>query len=302
MTPERQGQVLEPLRAVADAAARAGRSTQADVCTQVEMAPDYRSVNVYLTDPDRRAAFLDAVREVDPEADTQLLNVRRSAKSRQQLRREMTALVTRRDLPFTIEVATSTVDGSAIELGVEDPKAAQEYLARPAVAQQLGDVVLTGGGSRVGPVGAKLADIDSAFIDTRTSRYTWDGLDAQGYTRRLNGVRNAAVGDFVCQLGYGSKVVCNIRTTHSGDAAWVTQGTPVFGSVGVPHSGGAVARTGDSGGPVITINDPNSRQLNGMVVAGFGCTIIGGEKVCSVQVGWIEVLDVFDRFSLTLVP
>lgn len=85
MGPERQGEVLEPLRVVADAAARVGRGAQADVYTQVEMASDYRSVNPCLTDPDRRAAFLDAVHRIDPEADTKLLNVRRSAKSRQRL-------------------------------------------------------------------------------------------------------------------------------------------------------------------------------------------------------------------------
>ncbi|MCX2184091.1 S1 family peptidase [Streptomyces sp. SKN60] len=372
MTPEQQGEVLEPLRVVADAAARAGRGAQADVYTQVEMAPDYRSVNLYLTDPGRRAAFVDAVREVNPKADTELLHVRRSAKSRQQLRKEMTALVSRKDLPFKVEMASSTVDGGAIDLGVDDAKAAREYLARPAVAKQLtqagatpvrvrqspamvplsgrwddtspfyagaalgpatgsrahctsgipavstvdsrrwlvtaghcygqGEVVFTAGGNRVGPVGAEIADLDSAFIETGTSPYTWDGTDAQGYTRRLNSVRNVAVGDFVCQLGYGSKVVCNIRTTHSGDATWVTEGAHIFGSAGVPHNGGVVARTGDSGGPVITINDPNSRQLNGMVVAGFGCTIIDGEKVCSSDIGWIEVLDIFDRFALALAP
>lgn len=137
MTPQRQGEVLEPLRVVADAAARAGRGPQADVYTQVEMASDYRSVNVYLTDPNRRAAFLDAVRKANPKADTKLLNVRKSAKTLLQLRKEITEFRGRKDLPFEIEMAGSTVDGSAIELAVNDTQAAQRYLAGPAVAQQL---------------------------------------------------------------------------------------------------------------------------------------------------------------------
>ncbi|MFG2296477.1 hypothetical protein [Streptomyces sp. NPDC048603] len=373
MTPERQGEVLEPLRVLADAVARVGRSSQADVYTQVEMAADYRSVNVYLTDPGRSAAFLDAVRRAGPKADTDLLNVRRGVKSRQQLRKEIKAFADRRDLPFKIERANSTVDGSAIELGVDDTKSAQEYLARPAVAQEraeagatpvrirhspamlplasrwddsspfyagaalgpvsasgraacttgipaissvdqrhwlvtsshcynVGEAVTTAGGTFIGPVRAELADIDSAFIEARTSRYTWDGTDAQGYTRSLNGTRNIAVGDFVCQLGYGSKVVCNIRTEQAGDAAWVIDGITVFGSIGVPHNGGWVAQQGDSGGPVITVNDPNSRQLNGMVAVGFGCTHAEGYPLCSRAVGWIDVYDIFDRFALTLVP
>ncbi|MEV7118997.1 hypothetical protein [Kitasatospora griseola] len=369
MTPEEQGRVLEPLRVVADAAAKAGRTTQAEVFTQVEMAADYRSVNLYLTDPDRAPAFLDAVRKADPQAPVELLTVRRSAKSRQELRKEITELVGRKDLPFTVRTASSTVDGGLIDLGVDDLKAAREYFARPEVAQartaagatpvriqespaalplsrwndvppffvggalgpatgshahctsgipgvstvdgrrwlvtaghcyNVGDTVFAAGGNLVGRVEAELPEIDSAFIEAKASRVTWDGFDEQGFTRTLNGVRDVAVGDFVCQLGYGSKDVCDIRTTHAGDATWVTNGTAVFGSTGAPQNGGPVARTGDSGGPVITVNDPVTRQLNGMVVAGFGCTVVGDEQVCNVLVGWVDVFDVFDKFALRL--
>ncbi|MFD7260619.1 hypothetical protein [Streptomyces sp. NPDC059874] len=371
MTPERQGEVLEPLRVVADAAARAGRGPYADVYTQVEMAFDYRSVNVYLTDTTRAAAFLDAVRKANPEADTKLLNVRKSAKSRLQLRKEITAFRSRKDLPFTIEMAGSTVDGSAIELGVNDAKAAQQYLAKPAVAQQLsservtplrirqspaseplnrwndsspfyagaalgpatgsfahctsgipaistvdrrqwlvtaghcynqGELVHTAGGSQIGRVNAEIPDLDSAFIEAPTHRYTWDGLDENGYSRYLNSVLNVAVGDFTCQLGYNSKVVCNIRTTYAGSATWVTDGAYIWGSAGVPHYRGIVARPGDSGGPVITINNQDSRQLNGMVVNAWGCEGTGTDRVCRYEVGWIEVYDIFDRFAIALNP
>ncbi|MFD8141522.1 hypothetical protein [Streptomyces sp. NPDC059708] len=368
MTPQRQAEVLEPLRVVADAAARVGRGTYADVYTQVEMAPDYRSVNAYLTDPTRGAAFLDAVREANPRADTKLLNVRKSAKTLRQLRKEINTLRSRKDLPFEIRMAGSTVDGGAIELNVDDAKAARRYLAGPAVAKQLaaarttpirvrqsspavplsrwndsapfyagaalgpangsfahctsgipahstvdnrqwlvtaghcyglGETVFTAGGNRVGTVGAKLDDLDSAFIETATSRYTWDGLDAQGYTRRLNGVRNAAVGDFTCQLGYTTKVACNIRTAYAGSATWVNNGAYVWGSASDPNAYPVIARPGDSGGPVITINDQDSRELNGMLVAGFNCSGAGTDQGCK-QIGWIEVGDVFDRFSLRL--
>ncbi|MFD5420099.1 hypothetical protein ACFWJT_18980 [Streptomyces sp. NPDC127069] len=368
MTPQQQGEVLEPLRAVADAAARVGRGAYADVYTQVEMAPDYRSVNVYLTDTARGAAFLDAVRKAGPEADTKLLHVRKSAKTLQQIRKEINTFRSRRDLPFKIHMAGSTVDGGAIELSVDDAKAARRYLAEPAVTQELaaaratpvrvrqsppavplsrwndsapfyagaalgpangsfahctsgipahstvdnrqwlvtaghcyglGESVFTAGGNRVGTVGAKLDDLDSAFIETATSRYTWDGLDAQGYTRRLNGVRNAAVGDFTCHLGYTTKVACNIRTAYAGNATWVNNGAYVWGSASDPDTYPVIARPGDSGGPVITINDENSRELNGMLVAGFNCSGAGTDQGCR-QIGWIEVGDIFYRFSLRL--
>ncbi|WP_327135224.1 S1 family peptidase [Streptomyces sp. NBC_01343] len=157
-----------------------------------------------------------------------------------------------------------------------------QWLVTAGHCYALGETVYTAGGTRVGTVGAKLDDLDSAFIETPTSRYTWDGVDAQGYTRYLNGVRNAAVGDYTCQLG------------------WVNNGAyVVWGSASSPDNSSTVARPGDSGGPVITINDPDSRELNGMVVAGFGCSGVGTSQACT-QVGWIEVGDVFERFALRL--
>nr|WSW57386.1 S1 family peptidase [Streptomyces sp. NBC_00998] len=105
----------------------------------------------------------------------------------------------------------------------------RQWLVTAGHCYGLGETVYTAGGNRVGTVGAKLDDLDSAFIETPTSRYTWDGVDAQGYTRYLNGVRNAAVGDYTCQLGYTSKVVCNTRTAYAGNATWVNNGAYVWG-------------------------------------------------------------------------
>ncbi|WP_405705408.1 hypothetical protein [Streptomyces sp. NBC_00069] len=175
----------------------------------------------------------------------------------------------------------------------------RQWLVTAGHCYGLGETVYTAGGNRVGTVGAKLDDLDSAFIETPTSRYTWDGVDAQGYTRYLNGVRNAAVGDYTCQLGYTSKVVCNTRTAYAGNATWVNNGAYVWGGASTPNNSSTVARPGDSGGPVITINNADSRELNGMVVAGFGCSGVGTSQVCN-QVGWIEVGDIFDRFALRL--
>ncbi|MFD7835365.1 hypothetical protein [Streptomyces sp. NPDC059761] len=88
------------------------------------------------------------------------------------------------------------------------------------------------------------------FIETPASRYTWDGVDAQGYRLYFNGVRNAAVGDYICRLGYTSKVVCNIRTAYAGSATWVNDGAYVWGSASAPDNNSTVARPGDSGGRV----------------------------------------------------
>ncbi|MET9440243.1 hypothetical protein [Streptomyces sp. NPDC006610] len=367
MTPEEQAEALEPLRLAADAAAQVGQGARADIYTQVEMASDYRSVNVYLTDVDERGAFLAAVRKVNPKVDTDLINVVRGEKSRQQLRKEIADLTGRADLPFKVEMAGSSVDGGTIELAVDKPEAARAYLASPAVARERADAggtevrvrrappakplsrwndtspfyagaalgpasgslaqctsgipaistwdgrqwlvtaghcynvgthVHAAGGNYIGQVKYKRADLDSAFIEAPTYRRTWDGTDATGYSRYLNGVRNVAVGDFTCQLGYNSKVVCNIRTVYAGNVSWNVNGTTVWGSYGVPHYGGVVGRGGDSGGPVIYINDPDSRQLNGIVSVGFGC----GPSGCTTGLGWVDVWSIFNGFAIKLNP
>jgi hypothetical protein len=368
MTPERQAEVLEPLRVAADAAAQVGQGERSDIYTQVEMAADYRKVNVYLTDVRRGGEFLSAVRRSSPKADTRLINIVQGKKSRHELRKEIDKLTSRSDLPFTVTLAGTSVDGGTIELAVDDPGAAQAYFGSPAVAGRraaasatpvkvrqapaatplsrwndsspfyagaalgpgsggqsyctsgipavstwdgrqwlvtaghcygVGTSVYTAGGNYVGRVEFRKPELDASFIEAPTNRYTWDGTDATGYTRYLNGVRNVAVGDFTCQLGYNSKVVCNIRTVYAGNASWNISGTTVWGSYGVPHYGGVVGRGGDSGGPVIYINDPNSRQLNGIVSAGWGCD---ANKVCSTGLGWVDVWSIFNGFAIKLNP
>ncbi|MFJ6573233.1 hypothetical protein ACIQNU_38070 [Streptomyces sp. NPDC091292] len=367
MSPAKQGEVLRPLRVVADAIAQVGQGDRADIYTQVEMASDYRSVNVYLTDVSKGRSFLAAVRRANPKADTGLVNVLQGKNSRQRLKEEIDAIVSDPALPFAVELAGTSVDGGAIELAVDDPTAAKAYLASPAVVTErsavggtsvrvtqaapsrplsrwndtspfyagaalgpaygtesnctsgipavstwdgrqwlvtaghcynVNDYVYTAGGNYIGQVKYKLPAIDALFIETPTLRYTWDGTDAAGYTRYLNGVRNIAVNDFTCQLGYNSKVVCNIRTVYAGNASWNVNGTTVWGSYGVPNNGGIVGRGGDSGGPVIFINDANSRELNGIVSVGYGC----GASGCTTGLGWVDVWSIFNTFAIKLNP
>ncbi|GLF94267.1 trypsin-like serine protease [Streptomyces yaizuensis] len=365
MSPERQAEVLEPLRLVADAAIRVGLERRTDIYTQVEMASDYRAVNVYLTDISQGGQFIAEVRRISPKADTGLIDIVQGKKSRQALNKEVDQLTERSDLPFEVSLAGTSTDGGTIELSVDKPQAARSWLtgrqaaasATPVRVRQapasaatpvtrwndippfyagaalgpgwgaqsyctsgipaistwdgrqwlvtaghcygVGTQVTTAGGNNVGRVEYNRADLDAALIETRTNRFTWDGVDATGYTRYLNGVRNVAVGDFTCQLGYNSKVVCNIRTVYAGNAVWNFGTGPIRGSYGVPHAGGVVVRGGDSGGPVIYLNDPESRQLNGIVSAGWGCD---ANKICTTAVGWVDVWSIFNGFSLKLNP
>lgn len=368
MSPERQAEVLAPLRAAAEAVDKVGRGSHSDVYTQVALGTDYRSVKVYLTDVAQGAGFLAAVRRTAPNVDAGLIDVLAGQKTRKQLDAEISALTSRRDLPFDITLAGPSVDGGSIDLLVDDPAAARAYFAKPSVAKDreeasatplrinkstgaapltrendtspfyaaaalgpgsggrsrctsgipsistwdgrqwlvtaghcynVGDHVYALGGNYIGQVKYKRPEIDSLFIETPTLRYTWDGVDAAGYVRYLNGVRNVAVNDFTCQLGYNSKVVCNIRTVYAGNATWPVDGYTIRGSYGVPHYGGIVGRGGDSGGPVITVNHPDSRQLNGIISYGTGCN---AARECSGGVAWVDVWTIFNNFAIKLNP
>ncbi|NXY96099.1 hypothetical protein HYE82_17245 [Streptomyces sp. BR123] len=152
-----------------------------------------------------------------------------------------------------------------------------------------GNAVHTNGGRYVGNVWRVLPHVDAAFIETPTYRRTWDGFDTAGYSRYLNGVRSNLVNDEVCQLGYNSRVVCGIRVTnveydHFG----------VITTVGVQKDGFTAARGGDSGGPVVTVNHPDSRQLNGI--------IRGGWQGYPAWVVWVDVWDIFNAFAIKLNP
>ncbi|MYW01164.1 S1 family peptidase [Streptomyces sp. SID3343] len=170
----------------------------------------------------------------------------------------------------------------------------RQWLVTAGHCYPVGQHVWTHGGTYVGQVKDKRPDIDAAFIETTTRANTWDGTDAAGYARALNGVRHTAVGDMVCNLGYNIKVMCNIRT--AGVNVWSAGDVGVMGMVGGQVDGYLAAVGGDSGGPIITVNDPNSRQLNGMVSIGFYCDDI---KRCR-SVGWISAATIQDVFAVRL--
>ncbi|MGC0422054.1 hypothetical protein [Embleya sp. AB8] len=169
----------------------------------------------------------------------------------------------------------------------------RQWLVTAGHCYDVGTQVYTHGGTYVGQVKAKDPNVDAAFIEAETSAFTWDGNDENGYTRALNGARSTVAGDFVCNLGYNTKVMCNIRT--AGSNIWPVNGTNIVGSVGGQWDGYYAATSGDSGGPIITINDANSRQINGTVSTGFYCD---GRNCKSV--GWPSAVAIMDQFSVRL--
>ncbi|MBW5484784.1 S1 family peptidase [Streptomyces bambusae] len=389
MTDPQKAAVLNPLRLVGSAAQQVGRQQRQDVFTGVRIAPDHRSVELFLTDVHQKDSFLARVKSLEPKADLRLVDVKAAPSTRVELRNHIKRLKELGPrLPFEIQGIGHSVDGTQIQVMASDAKRARAYFASdpaarpgyggtgtadkagkgkagkgkaagtgagdgPALRYEVlqgepkagsapllhsrqddsapfyagaaldnvgsplsrctsgipavstwdgrqwlvtaghcyaeGSAVHTNGGRYIGNVWRVLPQVDAAFIEAPTYRRTWDGLDTAGYSRYLNGVRSNVVNDEVCQLGYNSRVVCGIRVTnveydHGG----------VLTTVGVQKDGLTAARGGDSGGPVVTVNHPDSRELNGIVR--------GGWTGYPAWVVWVDVWDIFNAFAIKLNP
>lgn len=268
-------------------------------------------MELFLTDPGEKDAFLAQVKRRAPKADLGLVEVKAAPSSRTELLRHINRLKGLGSrFPFEIQGIGHSVDGTSIKVMASDAAKADTYFATaPAARLANGDTprydVLQGQRRGSGPLLYTRQDDSSPFyagaaLDNAGNPQshctagipavsTWDGLDATGCTRYLNGVRSNLVNDEVCQLGYNSKVVCGIRVTnvefdHGG----------VITTVGVQKDGATAARGGDSGGPVITINHPDSRELNGIVR--------GGWTGYPAWVVWVDVWDIFNAFAIKLNP
>ncbi|MFG1883276.1 hypothetical protein [Micromonospora sp. NPDC049102] len=151
-----------------------------------------------------------------------------------------------------------------------------------------------GGRSKIGVTTIRSDYYDAVAIDTSstgtTASRTWDGKSGN-YT--VNDVTSSALsyaGDWVCQTGYASGVVCGIQVTKS----WLTW----VGSNGVTHGGvegqqrdGLTAiRPGDSGGLVFNVS-ANVRQARGIMSYGGG-----------TMARWTEAPAIFNILGMSLAP
>ncbi|MEU8509325.1 hypothetical protein AB0C40_32480 [Streptomyces brevispora] len=171
----------------------------------------------------------------------------------------------------------------------------RQWLVTAAHCYNVNDVVHTHGGRVVGSVWAKLPEWDAEFIETSTYRQTWDGTDATGYSRYLNGWGSTVNNDWTCQLGYNTKVMCNLKVINS-DYYYTLSGTTTLikGVYALQQDGVRAVQGGDSGGPVVTVNDPNSRQINGIVSA--------SSSTDQRAIFWVDVADIFSAFAIKLNP
>ncbi|GAA4991331.1 hypothetical protein GCM10023205_74150 [Yinghuangia aomiensis] len=365
MAPEEQAKVLNPLRVVAEAAIQVGRNVFPDIYTSTALGSGYRSVDVYITDLGRSAAFEQALEKFRPGLDMGILRFVQAKASEKAQAAAIQALYDQVGRPFSIYSAGIAADGG-LQLSVDDAATAERYLSSaearsrisgievgvqidsgrpvkqtsrendttpfwggaalgpspsgsPGVSQCTSGIpavstwdglewlvtaahcyplfysVSTMGGNPIGNVTYENQQFDAALIAAPTGKSVWDCCVPGVEYRPLNGPASKPLGDLVCQMGYNSRVVCGLWITNT-YKTYPQNGTTVVGIGAVQLDFQTAARGGDSGGSVITVNDPDSRQINGIVSGIEWCS--GSSNYCTLI--YIDVMNIFNTFALSL--
>jgi hypothetical protein len=149
----------------------------------------------------------------------------------------------------------------------------QEGVITAAHCAQTGHIVQNGNGSRtIGWTTSHDWYTDSSFTPTDAGSLTWDGepSNAASYRRTFNGSAASWYGDWLCQLGATTGWRCNLFVWSDWYTAHLSNFGYQFTARGVETvqtDGVSACIDGDSGGPVVAVNDPSSRQLRGIVSA-----------------------------------
>jgi hypothetical protein len=144
-----QAAILDPLRAVANAAATVGRGRGSDVFGGVQIVGPSRLVIVYLTDLDRRDEYVAQMREVDPGLDLTPARFRLSRFSLLALTGAAMTLfraLSAANLP--IDSVVVAPDGSGLRVRAHDVARVESWLAAskaeigliPVVVEPAGEV------------------------------------------------------------------------------------------------------------------------------------------------------------------
>ncbi|MFD8766550.1 chymotrypsin family serine protease [Streptomyces mirabilis] len=137
LSPEAQGRILDPLRAIAAAAGQAGKTTEADIYSSLKIdAPDGR-VDVYLTDPSKAADFIKAAKQVNKHIDATritVLHAQYTLRALHAARNHLLAQEAAHQLPYKIYTAAVATDGSGLQVGVDKPDSALAGTTRASSA------------------------------------------------------------------------------------------------------------------------------------------------------------------------
>jgi hypothetical protein len=169
------------------------------------------------------------------------------------------------------------------------------YYVTAAHCGHTGDNVYNGDGAIEGRVIDYNTTYDAALVDARAAQLEFDGGQWDYNIYGYYGAAYSHIGDYVCQDGWTSGIVCSIHvtrvgvwTSHSGgNYPWTTS----YGAMGQNDNGGAVTQPGDSGALVFAcVNGCSSRQARGLVLG----TTNGSDLF------FTEAPDILNTFGLTM--
>lgn len=124
---DQQAAVLNPLRAIAGALDDLGRGSRAADYGDVVMDPVADTVTLYATSPAGAARLIADAKHDHPEIDTHLIRVASAAYSKADLHAARDRLAAQAGrLPYHLVSIAVAVDGSGLEVGVDDPAAAEQ--------------------------------------------------------------------------------------------------------------------------------------------------------------------------------
>ncbi|MFB7946434.1 hypothetical protein ACFC6L_16130 [Kitasatospora phosalacinea] len=126
LSADDQAARLNPLRALADAAAAVGREKYAGIYSGLEIDAGAGTVVIYLTDRSQAARFLAAAKAADGGADTTLARIKQGKHTRQAMHEARDRLIgAEGQLGYRIESISVPPDGSTLHLGVTQAEASK---------------------------------------------------------------------------------------------------------------------------------------------------------------------------------
>ena len=141
-----QAAILDPLWAVASAAAAVGISQFADIYSGLQIDAPAHIVTIYLTDLSRQAEFLAAAGRADSTPDLTLARFARGGHTRAALTAARDALMLQKNP--TVESVAIPADGSALRVRARNVEQARQAFARPNAAGSVPVVVAAAQGLR----------------------------------------------------------------------------------------------------------------------------------------------------------
>ncbi|GAA1385796.1 hypothetical protein GCM10009639_08760 [Kitasatospora putterlickiae] len=366
MAPADQAKLLNPLRALANAADAVGKAELAGVYAGLELNAGAHTVNIYLTDRSQAKRFLAAAKAADPGTDTNLARIKQAKYTRQALHEARDRVLgAKGEYGDELESVSVPSDGSGLRIGVKNVERAKQKVAasraltasdpagvdtvlepssegsdmsrlRDTPAWIAGEALTdagwgsgykctsgvptrrksdnrsflisaahcfsdgasvytgweNGGRNYLGNVVARADLWDAVAIDVQGTGWTagreWDGPVNNSFTLTLTSSAYSYNGDFVCQDGYTTGVMCGIKVVDD-DKYWTgSNGVDHRGVEGTQVSGYTAIQGGDSGGLVFSITG-DTRQARGINSWGGGTTI-----------RWTEVVDIYNTWGLQL--